>query len=102
MIEFITARDYRECRALPEHNSSIVNYALNIPGVEAIFLAEERESGEVKASLRSLPGIDVNQIAKRYGGGGHKQASGLRYAGSLNEMCDRLERDLLQLVGEKE
>ena len=98
----ITARDYRECRALPEHNSSIVNYALNIPGVEAIFLAEERESGEVKASLRSLPGIDVNQIAKRYGGGGHKQASGLRYAGSLNEMCDRLERDLLQLVGEKE
>ena len=55
----ITARDYRECRALPEHNSSIVNYALNIPGVEAIFLAEERESGEVKASLRSLPGIDV-------------------------------------------
>ena len=50
----ITARDYRECRALPEHNSSIVNYALNIPGVEAIFLAEERESGEVKASPKPI------------------------------------------------
>ena len=79
-----------------------MNYALNVVGVEAVFLAEERESGEVKASLRSLPGLDVNQIARKYGGGGHKQASGLRYPGSLDEMCGRLERDLLQLVGEKE
>ena len=98
----ITAQDYRDFRALPEHNTAIVNYALNTVGVEAAFLAEERESGEVKASLRSLPGLDVNQIARKYGGGGHKQASGMRYPGSLDEMCGRLERDLLQLVGEKE
>lgn len=98
----ITARDYRECRALPEHNTNIVNYALNVVGVEAAFLAEERESGEVKASLRSLPGLDVNQIARKYGGGGHKQASGLRYPGTIDAMCEALEQDLLQLVGEKE
>ncbi len=98
----ITARDYRDCGALPEHNTAIVNYALNVVGVEAAFLAEERESGEVKASLRSLPGLDVNQIARKYGGGGHKQASGLRYTGELDALCEALERDLLQLVGEKE
>ena len=98
----ITAQDYRDCCALPEHNTAIVNYALNVVGVEAAFLAEERESGEVKASLRSLPGLDVNQIARKYGGGGHKQASGLRYTGELDALCEALERDLLQLVGEKE
>ena len=98
----ITARDYRDCCALPEHNTAIVNYALNVVGVEAAFLAEERESGEVKASLRSLPGLDVNQIARKYGGGGHKQASGLRYPGTIDAMCEALEQDLLQLVGEKE
>ena len=98
----ITAQDYRDCCALPEHNTAIVNYALNVVGVEAAFLAEERESGEVKASLRSLPGLDVNQIARKYGGGGHKQASGLRYTGELDALCEALERELLQLVGEKE
>ena len=94
----IDARDYRECHALPEHNSNIVNYALNIPGVEACFLAEERESGEVKASLRSLPGLDVSVIARKYGGGGHKQASGLRYQGSLDGLCEALEKDLAELA----
>ena len=94
----IDARDYRECHGLPEHNANIVNYALNIPGVEAIYFAEERESGEVKASLRSLPGLDVSEIARRYGGGGHKQASGLRYHGTLDELCIALEADLTELA----
>ena len=98
----ITAQDYLEARALPEHNSNIVNYALNLPGVEACFLAEERESGEVKASLRSLPGWDVSVIARRYGGGGHKQASGLRYPGTLDALCESLEQDLIALVEGKE
>ena len=88
----------RRLHLLPEHNSNIVNYALNIPGVEACFLAEERESGEVKASLRSLPGLDVSVIARKYGGGGHKQASGLRYQGSLDGLCEALEKDLAELA----
>ena len=96
----ITRQDYRECRALPEHNANIVNYALNIPGVCAVFLAEERESGEVKASLRSVPPLDVSVIARKYGGGGHKQASGLRYPGTLDALCESLEKDLAQLIGE--
>ena len=96
----ITAQDYRETRALPEHNTGIVNYALNIPGVEAAFLAEERESGEVKASLRSLPTRDISPIARKYGGGGHKQASGLRYQGTLNALCEALKNDLLCLIEE--
>ena len=98
----ITARDFRECRALPEHNANIVNYALNIPGVKACFLAEERESGEVKASLRSLPGLDVSVIARKYGGGGHKQAAGLRYPGGLDKLCEALEKDLISLTEGKE
>ncbi|MBR3018637.1 MAG: bifunctional oligoribonuclease/PAP phosphatase NrnA [Clostridia bacterium] len=94
----ITARDYWETHALPEHNANIVNYALNIPGVCAVFLAEERKSGEVKASLRSVPPLDVSVIARKYGGGGHKQASGLRYPGRLEALCESLEKDLEQLV----
>ena len=72
------------------------------PDAAALAWVEERESGEVKASLRSLPGLDVSAIARKYGGGGHKQAAGLRYSGTLKDLCGSLEQDLLQLVGEKE
>jgi phosphoesterase RecJ-like protein len=36
-------------------------------------------------SLRSRSAIDVNQIAARFGGGGHKAASGVRYKGPLKD-----------------
>lgn len=35
-----------------------------------------RADGRWQFSLRSRPGFDVSEIAKRYGGGGHAQASG--------------------------
>lgn len=98
----ITAKDFREAHALPEHNTAIVNYALDLPGVEACFLAEERENGQVKASLRALPGLDISTVARRYGGGGHQLAAGLRYPGTLDALCESLEQDLIALVEGKE
>ncbi|MEI7644496.1 MAG: bifunctional oligoribonuclease/PAP phosphatase NrnA [Chloroflexales bacterium] len=42
--------------------------------VSAIF--KERADGTVKISLRSVPGINVAEIARAWGGGGHTQAAG--------------------------
>ncbi len=51
----------------------------------AMFL---RQDGDViKGSLRSDPykNIDVSQIAKAFGGGGHKLAAGFSLAGKLTK-----------------
>ena len=98
---YLTAADYRECGALPEHNTAIVNYALDIPGVEMAFLAEEREDGQVKASLRSLPPWNIASIAREFGGGGHMHAAGLRFNGTLNALCEALEEKMLRLLEDK-
>ena len=95
----LTKTDYRDAQALPEHNNAIVNYALDIPGVEMAFLAEEREDGQVKASLRALPPWNVAQIARMYGGGGHTLAAGLKYDGTLEELKKELEQQMLLLLG---
>lgn len=95
---YLTAADYRECGALPEHNTAIVNYALDIPGLEMAFLAEEREDGQVKASLRSLPPWNIASIAREFGGGGHMFAAGLRFDGTLSALCDALEEKMLRLL----
>ena len=98
----LTRADYQAARALPEHNTNIVNYALDIPGVEMAFLAEERENGIVKASLRAVPPWNAAEIAKAFGGGGHKLAAGLRLSGTLDALCAALEEKMLRLIGGQE
>ena len=98
----LTLADYRAAEALPEHNTGIVNYALDLPGVEMAFLSEERE-GECKASLRAVSPRNVQVIAKKFGGGGHALASGMRYDGPIEEMEDALIREMTAaLAGEDE
>ena len=64
--------------ALREDNEGIVNYLLEIRGVQFACLAEERGSGQTKFSLRSKAGLDVaRDVAVPLGGGGHARAAGV-------------------------
>ena len=93
----LTMADYAAAEALPEHNTGIVNYALDLPAVEMAFLAEEREE-ECKASLRAVSPRNVQKIAKRFGGGGHALAAGMRYKGTLEEMETALEKEMTAVL----
>ncbi|MEK7566059.1 MAG: DHHA1 domain-containing protein [Patescibacteria group bacterium] len=57
--------------------SEIGNYIYSKKG--KIGLVWSSENGKVRVSLRSQKGVDVSKIAKNYGGGGHKQASGFSF-----------------------
>ncbi|MBR1584905.1 MAG: bifunctional oligoribonuclease/PAP phosphatase NrnA [Clostridia bacterium] len=96
----LTAEDYAAAGAQPEHCDRIVNYALNIPGVEMAYLADGSEPGQVKASLRAIAPRNVSVIAQQFGGGGHVLASGFRCEGELDEICRRIEREMLRQIGE--
>lgn len=54
----------------------IVKYLLSVPSVLIAVLMVEMQDGRIKASFRSRGHIYVNQLAKRYGGGGHMNAAG--------------------------
>ena len=64
---------------------------------EAQLLASflEMHDGTVKVSLRARPGFDVAWIAGRLGGGGHVQAAGFSFTGTLEE-AQRLTLALLR------
>ena len=97
----LTGLDYEAAHALPEHNTGIVNYALNLPGVKMAYLAEDRGNGLVKVSLRSVPGWKVGPIARGFGGGGHDCAAAFRREGSLRDVCEMLDRQLEKQVGKR-
>ncbi|NTU97215.1 MAG: bifunctional oligoribonuclease/PAP phosphatase NrnA [Chlorobiaceae bacterium] len=54
----------------------IIRYLLSVPSVKIAVLVVEMPDGRTKASFRSRGRIYVNQLAKKYGGGGHMNAAG--------------------------
>lgn len=97
----LTHQDYLDAGAGPEHTDKIVNYALDLPGVEMAYLADERKIGETKVSLRAQPPRDVASIARQLGGGGHVLAAGCRGEMPLDEMCALLEKAFLAQIEEE-
>ena len=83
--------DFEATGAAPDETENLVNEPLRIGSVEAVVLLVENE-GQVRASLRSRELVDVAQIARQFGGGGHARASGLRSTKPL----DTLKKELLQ------
>ena len=74
----------------------IANLGRNIEGVEvAIYIRKYKDENRV--SLRSNNNIDVNEIAKIFGCGGHKNAAGISSTMEFNELKEKL----LYEVGKK-
>lgn len=75
-----------QAQASREDNEGIVNYLLEIRGVQIAFLAEERGAKASKFSLRSKPPLDVAAtVAVPLGGGGHACAAGVSIEAPLED-----------------
>lgn len=72
-----------------------VNYPLSIEEVEVAIFLQEIETDKVRVSLRSKNKINVNEIAKIFGGGGHAKAAGCRINGTISDA----KKLLLQEIG---
>ncbi|WP_028610991.1 DHH family phosphoesterase [Paenibacillus harenae] len=87
---YIGKEDLRETGAVSEDLEGIVNYALNVDGVQVGILFKESDDGSVKASLRSAGKANVAAIAQTFGGGGHVRAAGCRMEGPMSDAISQL------------
>ena len=71
-------------------SENFVDFGLSIEGVVLGAFITEIEENHYKISLRSRCSIDVSDIARRLGGGGHQKASGCTYKGTLEETRARV------------
>ena len=89
---------FDEARAEPEDADGIVQYAQSVNGARIGVLLQETAPGEVRISFRSDGSVDVNDVAGRFGGGGHKNAAGARLRGDLATVRESVLRALEQAV----
>lgn len=92
VFSVLTEEELKEIGASDDDLDGFVELLNNLP--QAKFALLLRQDGDtVKGSLRSEPqkGVDVSKIAKSFGGGGHKLASGFKIKGKLIKSGDAWE-----------
>ena len=73
--------------------SKVTNWVKKPTGVKIVVYFREIGTEKYRLSLRSDV-IDVNQIARKYGGGGHRNASGCEVTGSLADVKTIILQDI--------
>ena len=79
----ITQQDFEQTGAEYHDTENLINEAQRIATVTTTALFIELKDGRIRCSLRSRGGLDVSQIAAKFGGGGHQQAAGTFLPGPL-------------------
>jgi len=82
--------------AIDGDNNGFVNIPLAAREILAVVYMREVGSNEYRVSLRSKGDINVAKVAEKFGGGGHRNASGLRIEGDW----DAKEKELVEAVRE--
>ena len=61
-----------------------------------VLLMEMADNRNVKVSLRSAKGVDIEPVARRFEGGGHRQAAGCRIMGGIDDVERILVAELIK------
>jgi phosphoesterase RecJ-like protein len=69
-----------------DDTEGLINMPLTVREIEAVAFFKQIDRDHYRVSLRSKGAIDVNDVAKRFGGGGHRNASGFTIAGSYEQI----------------
>lgn len=78
--------DFGECEAEPDDAEGVASLLNHLADVKMSMLLRELPDGTVKGSLRTTHElIDVSQVAKLMGGGGHAKAAGFTVKGRITE-----------------
>ncbi|QEG24438.1 DHH family phosphoesterase [Mariniblastus fucicola] len=73
---YIKPDDYEKTGAHPTDTEDLINLALEIEGTVFAVIMVGQVSGGYKMSFRSRCDVAANEVAKAFGGGGHRAAAG--------------------------
>ena len=78
-------KDLEEHPVDDEHLEGLSNFLNHILKADVVLVLKETADGKVKGSYRSATDVDVAELAKAHGGGGHKKAAGFTVAGTIGD-----------------
>src|SRR5690242_6389805 len=99
VVSYLLRTDFHEVGAAEPYSEGIIDYLRAVEGADMAVLIREppREGGPTRrVSLRaSVDELDVSAIARKSGGGGHRQAAGFSSESSIEQITDFVRREFL-------
>jgi len=81
-----------------DDSDGLINMPLTVKEIDAVAFFKEVEPGHYRISMRSKGDIDVNVVANKFGGGGHKNAAGCSIRGPFEEVRRTLVAELCRAL----
>lgn len=96
-VAFITVTNkmFEECGAESGDTEGFINYPRALRSVKVAVFLKETQNGGVSVSLRAKGQCDVAEVAAAFGGGGHRNAAGFRFAGKGVKQVQQMVLDAL-------
>lgn len=76
---YVTYADVTECGCSPEDIDNQVSVPRSLAGVRIALFFSEGEPGVIRVNLRGEGDVSVIEVARHFGGGGHRQSAGIRF-----------------------
>ena len=102
-VSYVSKKDMEDLEAKEEDLAGLVNVINTISDAKFSLLLTESMDNKIKGSLRSeeYKGIDVSRIARSFGGGGHKLASGFEIDGKLENSVSKISNMIAEMKNNK-
>ena len=69
-----------------EDTDGLINEPLTVKDIQAVVFFKHVEGDEYRVSMRSKGDVDINAVAKMFGGGGHRNAAGCTAVGRIDTL----------------
>jgi len=82
---------YQDLGCTPDDLEGLVDYPRSVEGTKVALLFRGTKRGATKVSFRATgPQVDVNELAREFGGGGHVRASGAMVEAPMEDVIERV------------
>jgi bifunctional oligoribonuclease and PAP phosphatase NrnA len=83
---YVDQRLAQDCGGTYEDTEGLINLPLTVKEIQAVVFFKEHGPDDWRISMRSKGEVDINAVAKQFGGGGHKNASGCSASGAIADL----------------
>jgi phosphoesterase RecJ-like protein len=97
-IVYVDEQLARACGGTYDDTEGLINLPLTVKEILAVVFFKEDGPDNWRVSMRSKGEIDVNAVAKAFGGGGHKNASGCSATGTLAALTESFRQKLTDAI----
>ena len=99
VITYETLEDTKKYGLEGRDSDALYSLLLSAENVEAVVFLRQDTIATCTGGFRSQDKIDVSAIAAKFGGGGHKNASGMSCDGKVENLIPLIVKEFAKVVG---